>query len=222
MSQPTTIIYADRCEVYRVGLQALLADHQNDVHLLATPAGKTALIKAMELEPDVVVFELDFTGMEGMEICHWLAENYPGCRRLALTMYDNIFIARELAETGVYSIIKKGCSAAELVSRIKKVAAGGADFDTAFGEVVVNRITYTAEGDLGAMPRKVLQMLCRGLETDAISDMVNRSRASVNGYRAMIAEKVGSKNPFLQAMYAVCYGLVDAKDCLSELKKKGK
>ena len=219
MSQPTTIVYADTCEVYRLGLESLLKEF-SEIEVLATAPNEPGIKKAVtELQPAVLIFELDIPGMEGVEVCNWLTDNHPATRSLALTTHQNKAIIKEVLDAGIHGYQRKGCTPTQLVASIKMIGDGGTSYCPECSDLLMSLHRKVRCKLLNLMEIDVLRLLCRGMDTPEIAKALNRSTGAVNGYRSSISEKLGTSNHFLQAMYAVENGLVDPKDCVCGLGK---
>lgn len=220
MSQLTTMVYADSCEIYGLGLQTLLKEF-TEIQVMDIALNLAAVKRAVaEYKPRVLVFELDMPGMEGVEIVKWLEADHPDTRSLTLTMHQSKAIMNEIIEAGVHGLIKKGCSARELVSYIKTIGGGGVCFCAECNDIIVRRNKPMEHEPLTCNELLVLQLLCQGKESVEIAGIMHKDVSTVNGYRSSIAKKLGTKDPHLQAIYAVEYGLVNAKVCLKGLGRR--
>jgi DNA-binding NarL/FixJ family response regulator len=123
-------------------------------------------------------------------------------------------------DAGLQGYMPKSCDPRNLVACIKTLADGGTNFSSECTELVLSRNKMTQEPCLNSMENEVLCLLCKGKKTPEIAVTVNKSEGTINGYRLSIAEKLGTANHFLQAIYAIYHGLVDPKDCLDQLGKR--
>ena len=77
---PVRVLVVDDHQVVREGLSTMLAaSHQ--VRVVGQAANATAaLIKARELEPDVILLDIRLPGASGLDVCRTLQEVAPGSR----------------------------------------------------------------------------------------------------------------------------------------------
>jgi DNA-binding NarL/FixJ family response regulator len=83
--------------------------------------GLEAVELAGSLSPDVVVMDVNMPRLDGLGATRQIATRYPTSRVLMLTMYPEM--ARAAREAGARETILKDCSALELVTAIRRLAA---------------------------------------------------------------------------------------------------
>lgn len=220
MSQTITIVYADSSEAYCLGLQSLIKDFP-EIELLATASNEAAIKKAVaDLQPRILVFELDIPGMAAPDICHWLSHNHPDTRTLVFTMHQSMALTKAALDAGVHGHLRKNCKPPHLAAAIQTISYGATCYGPECNELNMSRNRHLQKMFVNRMLCKVLCLMCKGKETPEIAAAIHRSPGTVNGYRRSISALLGTTNPFLQAIYAINLGLVDPEDCLGGLGKR--
>ena len=123
------ILMVDDHAMFRDGLRAVL-EHQEDMVLVgeAGDAG-TAILLAEQLQPDVVLMDLNLPHEDSMEAIRRIRAGPAGVKVIALTMYRDDAIIAAAVQAGVHGYMLKDARASELLGAIRTVAAGGAAVD---------------------------------------------------------------------------------------------
>jgi DNA-binding NarL/FixJ family response regulator len=126
--EPVRVLIADDHEQFRAGLRALLASAP-DLELAGEVGnGESAITLATELQPDVIVMDLQMPGVGGIEATRHILHSSPHISVLVLSMFeddDSIFAA---LQAGARGYLLKGALKAEILRAIRAVATGEAIF----------------------------------------------------------------------------------------------
>jgi DNA-binding NarL/FixJ family response regulator len=126
--EPVRDLIADDHEQFRAGLRALLASAP-DLELAGEVGnGESAITLATELQPDVIVMDLQMPGVGGIEATRHILHSSPHISVLVLSMFeddDSIFAA---LQAGARGYLLKGALKAEILRAIRAVATGEAIF----------------------------------------------------------------------------------------------
>jgi NarL family two-component system response regulator LiaR len=123
-TQIIRVITVDDHEIMRSGIAFSLQAFK-DLELVGeAPNGNKALQLCGELEPDVVLMDMQMAGMDGVQTTQAIREKYPEVQVLALTsFYDKNLVQRAL-QAGASGYLVKGVSAQELAKVIRLVYSG--------------------------------------------------------------------------------------------------
>ena len=101
-------------------------EEQEDLLVVGTASsGEEALIKAPDLQPQVVLIDLSMPGMGGLEAIPRLRAMLPGAGIIAMTL-DDIDVYREAAlAAGADEFLVKKALITELLPAIRRVAQAG-------------------------------------------------------------------------------------------------
>ena len=118
------ILMVDDHAMFRDGLRAVL-EHQDDMVLVgeAGDAG-TAILLAEQLQPDVVIMDLNLPHEDSMEAIRRIRAGQAGVKVIALTMFRDDAIIAAAVQAGVHGYMLKDARASELLGAIRTVAAG--------------------------------------------------------------------------------------------------
>jgi DNA-binding NarL/FixJ family response regulator len=86
-------------------------------------SGPEGVSLSQHTEPDVVVMDFRMPMMDGLEATGLIKAQSPMTQTVMFTAYDDQTLNLEAAETGVYSLLVKGCSPDLLVEVVNRAAA---------------------------------------------------------------------------------------------------
>ncbi|MDQ2912959.1 MAG: response regulator transcription factor [Chloroflexota bacterium] len=171
-----------------------------------------------ERQPDVVLMDQALPGMSGAEAT---AHVIAACRKTAVIMFSGGMTDDELVtavESGIRGYLSKGASVAEVISAIRRAAAGeilfGRDELTHLLRRARDRVKEQAERDrqkAGLTPREreVLGLMAQALEVPDISTRLGISAHTTRGYVQNILEKLGVHSKLAAVVRANALGVLD-------------
>ena len=143
---PFRVILADDHVTVRHGLR-LLIDGQPDMKVVAEASdGASAIQRALELTPDVVVMDISMPGMNGLVATRALKQAQPDILVITLTRHTEDAYLRELLRAGASGYVLKRSAPTELLHAIRGVAAGGQYVDS----TLTPRVTAAIIGRSGS------------------------------------------------------------------------
>jgi two-component system, NarL family, nitrate/nitrite response regulator NarL len=123
--EPTTrVVLADDHDVVRQGLKRML-DRIPEIEVVGEASnGLQALISVKELQPDVLLLDIEMPEMDGIEVARKLQEANVDVRILVLSAYDDREYIRALLDIGVSGYLVKGEAPTKIVEAVRGVAQG--------------------------------------------------------------------------------------------------
>jgi DNA-binding NarL/FixJ family response regulator len=187
------ILIADDHPLYRDGLSAALKAAGLEVVGEAAD-GRQAVALSLDLQPDVVIMDLDMPAKGGIEATRRIAHSSPHVAILVLTMLaddDSVFAALRVGARGY---LLKGAGREEIVRAVQTVADGGG----VFGASVARRIMEHFSGRQATEPfpeltdreREVLAMVAAGHNNTAISAQLALAPKTVRNHISNILTKL--------------------------------
>lgn len=126
MGEPVRVLLADDHPVYRDGLAALLGS-LDGVEVVGTAAdGVEAVDGARELQPDVVVMDVQMPRLDGIDATRAITADSPHIGVVVLTMAEEDQTLFAAMRAGARGYLLKGANQAEIVRAITAVAQGEA------------------------------------------------------------------------------------------------
>ena len=190
------LLLVDDHPVVREGLRRLI-DAQPGMTVAGEAGdGRTALTKADEIQPDIIVMDVSMPELDGVEATRRLTQRRPERKVLALTVHEDKGYARELLEGGASGYVVKRTADEELVQAIRVVAAGGVYVDPLVAGKVLSAVgrrgaTGTASAELSERETMVVRLLAEGYGNKEIAARMKISVRTVETYKARSMEKLG-------------------------------
>ncbi|TDW92003.1 response regulator transcription factor [Kribbella sp. VKM Ac-2566] len=136
MDESVRVLLADDHPVYRDGLAALLGS-LDGVEVVGTAAdGVEAVDGARELQPDVVVMDVQMPRLDGIEATRAITADSPHIGVVVLTMAEEDQTLFAAMRAGARGYLLKGASQGEIVRAITAVAQG----EAIFGPAIARRV----------------------------------------------------------------------------------
>jgi len=118
------VVLADPSEFTLVGLKQILERDPGIEVVAAVSDGEDAIARTAELEPDVVVLEMDLPGISGDRAAQRIRRDMPRIGIVMLTGRDEEQRLFDAIRAGAAAYLKKDCEPAELIDTIRKVKDG--------------------------------------------------------------------------------------------------
>ena len=171
VDEPLRVLVCDDHPVYRDGL-AMLLSSLDGLEVVGTASdGVEAVRLAGELQPDVVVMDLQMPELNGIEATARMTAEQPHVAVLVLTMYDDDESVFAAMRAGARGYLLKGAAQDVIARAITSVAQG----EAIFGPAVARRVAAYFSGQapqpqappeafpqLTAREREVLDLLAAG------------------------------------------------------------
>ena len=214
------LLIVDDHPVVRAGLHTLLGA-QPDMEIVGeADDGSSAIERALEAEPDVVVMDITMKGMSGLLATQEIVRRLPQTKVLILTMHEDEEYLRQMLETGATGYVLKQAVDTELAIAIRAVHRGEVYLYSSFTRVLLGEPSERDEEQdqapsatdyelLSRRERQVLQMVALGYTNQQIADQIFLSVKTVETYRARVMEKLGLRSRAALVRYALRHGLLD-------------
>ena len=201
------VLLVDDHALVRRGFRRLLEDEADIVVRGETGDGEEAVRMAKELRPNVVVMDCALPGINGLIATRRILEENKKVAVLMLSMHSEDTWVRQALESGARGYILKNALDLELVTAIRRVAAGEVVLDPQ-----IDRLTaLKGERDSGLTAREleVLQLIVDGKSNKEIASQLNLSTNTVAVHRANIMDALGIHKTAELVVYAIRNGLVN-------------
>jgi DNA-binding NarL/FixJ family response regulator len=193
-----TVLIADDHAMVREGLRALLSSMEGYELVGTASTGADAIREAVLLKPDLLVLDIGFPDLNGIEVVRRLAKAAPSLKILMLTMYDDDESILGAVRAGALGYVLKGADADDLLRAIEAVAAGEAIFGPGLARRALQVLSAPAEpafAQLTRREREVLELIASGLSNQAIAAKLGLSTNTISNHISSIFGKlqVGSR-----------------------------
>lgn len=156
---------------------------------------ETALQILGEARPDIVLMDIDLPGASGIECVRQLKPRLARTHFVMLTVYDDPESIFEALSAGAIGYLLKRSAAAELVTALRDVIAGGSPMTSSVARKVVvsfqpSRQSAPGIDLLSERESQVLHLLAQGRMYKEIADTLGITNNTVSCYIRRIYEKL--------------------------------
>ena len=172
------------------GALAALLGLESDIEVVGRAHdGPTALRRVAELEPDVLLADIEMPLMTGLEVAAELRRRASATRVVIVTTFARPGYLRRAMDAGVAGYLLKDRPVEELVAAVRAVYGGGRAIDPALA------VHAWSEPDpLTDRERAVLRLAGEGQSSAAIGAALGLSEGTVRNYLSEAIGKVGAEN----------------------------
>lgn len=191
------VLIADDHPLFRKGLRALLSATPDFDIVGEATTGQEAVELAAELQPDVILMDLQMPGINGVEATRQILHTSPHIRILVVTLFEDDASVFTALRAGARGYVLKDAQEEEMLRAIRAVGSG----EAIFSPVVATRLI-----DYFAMPRpniaqelfptltererEILQLIARGSSNSDIAKHLSLSGKTVSNYISNIFGKL--------------------------------
>lgn len=209
------VFIADQHPLIREGFKSCLA-RQEEIDLVGEAAlGQEAILEASRLEPDLVLMDLSFTDLDGLEVITQLRKSLPSVKILVFTAYTDRRHVVKLAEAGVLGYVLKTSPPEELIKAIRAVYQGEIYYSSEVSGILVNdylvkkmHLDEENETKLSSREKEVLVHIAEGRSNKEIAGQLHISVRTVEAHREKIMSKLSIRTVAGLTKYAIVNNLI--------------
>jgi len=191
------IVIADDHAIVREGLRAVLGSEPDMEVVGEATTGKEVVEQATELQPDVILIDIQMPGMNGIQATRRILEANPHIGVVVLTMYEDDDSVFSAMRAGARGYVLKSAPPSEILKVLRAVAEGEAHF----GAEIARRLTdffsapkppspAEAFPELTDREREVLDLIAQGHNNSKIAARLFVSPKTVRNHIAHIFTKL--------------------------------
>lgn len=212
-----TVVIVDDHHLFRAGVRSEL---DGLVEVLGDAASVEEAVKCvLELEPDVVLLDVQMPGGGGAQVIREVTRARPAQRFLALSVSDAAEDVIAIIRAGARGYVTKTISGPELADAVRRVADGDAVFSPRLAGFVLDAFAAGSDSappdvdpeldQLTAREREVLRHIARGYMYKEIALRLNISSKTVEAHVSAVLRKLQLSNRHELSRWAVERRLVD-------------
>ena len=207
------IMIVDDHQIIRDGLRSLL-EKLPDIEIVAEAGdGITAVQKAREISPDLVLMDISMPNLNGIEASLKITSENPGIKVSALTMHSEKWYLDKMIKAGACGYITKSCDYKELIQALTSCQENGFYLGRGIAGLVIKDYmaqlkNNNSEQLLTVRERQILQLIAEGKTTAEAASLLKISKKTVEAHRSQIMNKLGLYNLADLVKYAVREGLI--------------
>lgn len=190
------ILIADDHALFREGLGALFLSVPDTEVVGEAATGEEAVARAADLQPDVVLMDIQMPGINGIEATRRIVGDSPHIGVIVVTMFeddDSVFAAMR---AGARGYVLKGADQDEILKVIRAVAGGEAHFGPKIARRLMSFFSASrpvpseAFRELTAREREILDLIAAGKNNQEIARELYLSPKTVRNHISNIFTKL--------------------------------
>lgn len=201
------VLLADDHRMFAEGLESLLGQHFELVGIVAD--GRALIARARELEPDVLVVDVNMPLLNGIDAVMQLKKGGLSAKIVFLTAHQEMAYAARAFELGASGYVLKHSAASELIAAIHAALEGNKYISPLIArELMHTWCDQTAPprnlpGELTARQREVLQLFAEGRSAKEVAAVLNISARTAEFHKSNIMKLLGIHTVAELTLYAV-------------------
>jgi DNA-binding NarL/FixJ family response regulator len=153
--------------------------------------------------------------MDGMQTTAHIHQNFKDIKVLALSMHNEDKYIVDMMKAGASGYLLKNAEPEEIIEAINTVHNKGFYFNEHLSVTLIKQLvgpghdnTPQPNIELNDREIEVLKLVCQEYSNQEIADKIFLSVRTVEGYRARLFEKTGSKNLVGLVIFAIKNGII--------------
>lgn len=205
------VLLVDDHKLIRVGLRNIL-EAEADIDVVGEAGnGEDAVKQARELNPDVVVLDINMPGTNGIEATRKLKRLESAPRILIVSVHHQEPVPARLLEAGADGYVTKESAADEILAAVRQVHAGRRYLSADIArEMALGQLGGGSKlAALSDREMEVLLLVAEGISLQEIADRLHVSPKTIATYRYRLFDKLEVSNDVELTRYALRHGLVE-------------
>ena len=199
----------------REGLRVLLEEKLGYECVAEVDDGDTAVSKAKELKPDVVIMDIVLPHLNGIEATRQIKAYQPQIEVIVLSMYATRSYILQLLQAGASAYLLKDSAVEDLAAALTAVRKGGMYLSPAISTAAAlkNETVGIFEKNMADSERltkrelQVLQLIADGHSTKEIAAILEISVKTIETHRKQIMDKLEIRTTAGLTKYCIREGL---------------
>lgn len=207
MTALTKVMIVDDHPMVAEGIQSILESY-DDIEVVGTlSTGREALDQLEQLNPDVILMDLNMPDIGGLSATEIMLEQRPGTRIVILTMHDNPEYISSALSHGAMGYLLKDVPTDEIKQAIDEVMGGNRYLCTgAQGSIAPDKLG--AREALTEREQTILLQLASGKSNREVAQILDISVRTVETHRKNIKRKLGISSTAGLTRYAMEHGVL--------------
>jgi DNA-binding NarL/FixJ family response regulator len=219
MCEQINILIASRHEDGRDRIISSLSE-SSSFHIVGVEKDEVGtIIKTERLKPDILVFDLYLSGMNGPELAQIVRRRSPSTAIVLICDKDEVGYASTALEAGISAFLLKGTDNNILEPVVKIVFSGKCYVSTsitarAFSTVAENsrfpgRPRCKTDMFYSPAERVIVTGIARGFSDEEIAKYLNYSAGTIKNCLTSIKRRTKMKNRIQIVLFSLYYGLIN-------------
>jgi two-component system nitrate/nitrite response regulator NarL len=215
---PVRIVVADDHPVVRFGVKNMLENEPEFEIVGEAEDGDVAITETLELEPDVLLLDVQMPRLPGLEAMRAIMDRSPRVKIILLTSTISTQQIIEALQIGARGIILKDSVAGDLTRAMRAVLSGDywiggervMNLVAALNELMKQAAAVQEKKTYGLTPRELEVVTCivEGCSNKDVAKQFTISEETVKRHLSNIFDKTGVSTRLELALFAIAHKLV--------------
>ena len=225
-----TVLIIDKQGFFRAGVCHALSK-QSDFKILDCEPSEESLELIEVNSPDVVLLDIDFPNLSGLELSKRIARRHPNTRIVILSPNHDDEELFEVIKTGAVAYLDKNSTTEELVSIIRRACNGEYPINNSliarpkvaehvlkqFQDIVsMGKAMETITAPLSRRERQILDYVAQGNSNKRIARILGISEQTIKNHVSSILRKLNANDRAHAVALAIRNGWISAEVKTSE------
>jgi len=214
MYRKIKVVVVDDHELFRKGV-IMVINRMEDSQVTGEASNGQEFLRLLNSDvPDVVFMDIKMPELNGIDATIEAIKRYPGLKIIALSMFGEEEYLQKMINAGAVGFLLKNSSIQEIEGAIKQVMDGGNCYSKELLGYFTNKYISRKPNDtsiikLTRRELEVLGLVAQGLSNQEIADKLFISKRTVDGHKANLIQKTGSKNIVDLLVYSIKNGIIE-------------
>ncbi len=201
------VMLVDDHPLFREGIGARLEMSDEIILVGEAENGKQAIEKLKELQPDVVLMDINMPEMNGMDVLEVVTEMDFDTKFIILSMHDDKEYIVRVIRMGADGYMLKDVSGDEMISAIKAVYNGEKHFSQEVASILAQQDMDKSECKLTNREQLILRLISLGYSNKQIAQELNNSVRTVETHKRNLTRKLDINTTSGLVRYAIEHGI---------------
>lgn len=208
-STAASIMLVDDHPLLRKGLRQLIS-MDDELEVVAEASnGADAITQGVELDPDLILLDLNMQGMNGLETLRHLRDQGVTSRIVMLTVSDADEDVLQAIALGADGYLLKDMEPEELLEQIKRALNGKMVLSEAVTQILATAIrgpTNKSSGEIDALTQReleILKLIAKGLSNKLIARELDISDGTVKVHVKHLLKKLHLRSRVEAAVWMI-------------------
>lgn len=223
MEKKTKILLVDDHNLFCRGIKSIIETHPELMVVGEASNGHDAVRKAQELDPDLILMDINMPEMNGLEATKILARMEVRAQIIMLTVEDEDEFLFDAIKYGARGYLLKNLEPEQLINYLLEARNGLAPMSPHLATKIINEFAKIAQNqnnlkqdsqeielkrDLSLREKEVLRMVAKGYTNKEIGVALCISENTVRNHLRNIFEKLQLENRVQAAAFATREGII--------------
>ena len=209
-SAPISVLLVDDHTLFRSGIRSLLQRHPEFNVVGEAADGFEGIKRALQLQPQVVLLDLNMPGMSGVETLQLMRQDCPDTAIVMLTVSEDAEDLSVALKAGASGYLLKNIDTDYLTRAIRRAAAGETVVAEAMTAKLVAQLQSGAVAPVASeldkltpREREILDCLARGESNKSIARTLELAESTVKIHVQNVLKKLKLSSRVQAAVYAI-------------------